>query len=91
MTRLDWRVRSKEEPLNPEGLSWAEWACAAGVAKFQQRQVPFAEPTVVGEFLRRRDGQFAPWGFSEYGHDVLRAWSAGEDPTEWRAAQARAR
>jgi len=78
--------------LNPEGLTWEEWAYAAGVEEPLTR--------LVGLPSDRYDPQTNTWvpvapartrhGFRGYAHlfrKERKAWREGEDPTEWRAAK----
>jgi len=53
---------------NVEGLTWEEWAYAAGV-----------EPTTPGYVFAY--GYSYPY---DPQRELRRAWKAGEDPTDWR-------
>lgn len=56
--------------VNNECLTFEEWACAAGVAKFGgDRFIPLS--------LNHR---------YNYPANIRKAWANGEDPTEWKAA-----
>lgn len=53
---------------NPEGMTFEEWICAAGVARFAFEMVT---PYTCG-------------GRPEYPRALRAAWRAGVDPTEYR-------
>ncbi len=55
---------------NKEGLTFEEWACAAGVAKFNSDKF-------VSLSSNHR------YNYHTY---IRKAWVNGEDPTEWKAA-----
>lgn len=80
----------RHQKTNSEGLTWPEWAYAAGVQ----------EPAMLG--VGREDDRFdhdrqlwIPRGQARSSHSApgyarqfraeRRAWNSGEDPTEWRA------
>tara|TARA_R110000868_G_scaffold290621_1_gene550828 strand:+ start:127 stop:345 length:219 start_codon:yes stop_codon:yes gene_type:complete len=57
---------------NNEGLTFEEWACAVGVAKFDgDRFIPI---------------KHYPWAKYNYPANIRKAWADGVDPTEWKAA-----
>ena len=58
------------EPLNAEGLTWEEWAYAAGAPPKTQGSVTIGGVVYPVDYDARR----------------RRAWADGEDPTEWRKA-----
>lgn len=58
------------EKTNHEGLTWPEWAYAAGVL----------EPRMLGHHATHEAAGYAHLYVNE-----RRAWRNGEDPTEWRA------
>ena len=62
-----------QEKVNAEGLTWSEWAYAAGVR----------EPVMHGVW----DAYTSHWvpGYAYLFRKERRAWRKGEDPTEWRA------
>lgn len=64
------------ERVNPEGLTWPEWAYAAGIA----------EPTRMkcASYFVHGHSHDHP-GYAQYFRKERRAWRHGEDPTEWRA------
>lgn len=59
---------SRSEEINREGLTWEEWAYAAGVEPTSPGRV------TVGSVAYPFDPQ----------HKERRAWLQGEDPTDWR-------
>lgn len=70
------------EKTNREGLTWAEWAYAAGVPEpVYQLGVGFDNDVV----------RFSPntKGYSAHFRKERKAWRAGEDPTEHLAARTR--
>lgn len=77
--------------VNREGLTFEEWVCAAGVAKFDQGLVlayTESRTVIVGPDewdgwadTRRRVVKRTVW----YPLEIRKAWRDGEDPTEYRA------
>lgn len=57
--------------INNEGLTFEEWACAAGVAKF----------TTNNEFVPLMQRKYR----YNYPANIRKAWADGVDPTEWKA------
>lgn len=73
-----------ENTLNPEGLTFEEWACAAGVAKFGYLgDLDFIPYTISGLDFRQSSKRRS-WSRTMYPRWVRKAWHIGEDPTEYR-------
>lgn len=64
---------------NVEGLTWSEWAYAAGVEEPPLRH--------VGSGTASHDARGYAWLYPT----ERRAWRAGEDPTDWRAERQKER
>lgn len=68
------------DPKNVEGMTWPEWAYAAGVREPHIRGIGLS---VDGLF----HGASHHWrGYRDRFPKERKAWKAGEDPSEWRAA-----
>ncbi len=72
-----------KEHVNGEGLTWAEWVCAAGQALY----IPcLFGHHVDGCFLKTPAGAVVAHGFTNYPNRLIAAWSSGVDPTEYRSS-----
>ena len=77
---------------NKEGLTFEEWACAAGCAKFSGDEfIPMGEgfnrfsncPENRNTKLVSRQYRY------NYPTNIRNAWTNGVDPTDWKACQKR--
>lgn len=75
---------------NPEGLTWAEWAYAAGIPEPAVRGLglpaPRWDPLTKTAYYPpiHRAGHDRP-GYAYLFRKERKAWRQGEDPTEWRS------
>lgn len=69
---------------NHEGLTWPEWAYAAGIQepKYRHAVKSGGAPVWVSHELP---------GYAYLFVNERRAWRNGEDPTEWRADEGKSR
>lgn len=75
---------------NPEGLTWAEWAYAAGIPEPPAHGIGYPVPrwdpltqTVYYPPLCREEHGVP--GYAHLFRKERKAWNRGEDPSEWRA------
>jgi len=74
---------------NPEGLTWAEWAYAAGIPEPGVRvfglPAPHRDPTTQTFYQPpiHRAGHERR-GYAYLFRKERKAWRQGEDPSEWR-------
>jgi len=87
------------DTVSPEGLTFEEWVCAAGVAARMTGWDGDAWPDVkpFAEYWTHYDREVAAISGNVYRYNpkrrsiqnyptkIRKAWRDGEDPTEWRA------
>ena len=75
--------------INDEGLTFEEWVCAAGVAKFTPTTnafIPMGEGwTRFSNCPENRNTKLMQRKYRyNYPAYIRKAWADGEDPTEWK-------
>lgn len=87
------------DSVNREGLTFEEWVCAAGYARFYENNprwsvLPYTESYTSPAAGPNNQYHWAAVPTPARRHTVIHypkkireAWRNGEDPTEWRAAK----
>lgn len=72
---------------NPEGLTWAEWAYAAGIPEpLLWIPAPRWDPiTETAYYPPIHCAEHERPGYAHLFRKERKAWNRGEDPSEWRA------
>lgn len=73
--------------VNPEGLTWAEWAYAAGIPEpFLWIPAPRWDPiTQTADEPPIERAEHGRRGYAHRFRKERKAWRQGEDPSEWRS------